>query len=102
MRQHATPMIADKAFMSIQALHHDRGRGPHSCFARHHAVAAAPAGELLRSAAWYPRPFRLEADRVSRLEAPSSHAEMRNEVVFQNHLRVPHRSALFLLVGGGQ
>src|SRR5947209_10022536 len=23
--------------------------GPHSCFARHHAVAAAPAGELLRS-----------------------------------------------------
>src|SRR5438552_3317526 len=25
--------------------------GPHSCFARHHAVVAAPAGELLRSAA---------------------------------------------------
>jgi hypothetical protein len=24
--------------------------GPHSCFARHHAVAAAPAGELVRSA----------------------------------------------------
>src|SRR5947209_18506700 len=24
--------------------------GPHSCFARHHAVGAAPAGELFRSA----------------------------------------------------
>src|ERR1019366_2728314 len=26
--------------------------GPHTCFARHHAYAAAPAGELFRSAAW--------------------------------------------------